>query len=409
MADPTRPTESIYFRNSAWNATQLSILDPDIFHIQQPDFAPSEPLPSIPPSTNAMCLTPYTEVRMYPRAAAVDLSATVPKDEMLPLDPAEARALSLTPVEKAGTDKKVLARGVADKEAFDGAVAKAQSAIAAEAAERARAGTVYNGPGADMRITTLGTGSAIPSKYRNVSATMLECPDLLPLSTDGRGLAGMVLLDCGEGTLGQMRRMYGVQGMKRVYEELKMVFVSHMHADHHLGLQLILEDRFRVSLSVCMCVLVEPARSPIEAGKDADSPARSHSTTLHPCAASNRPGAARERLMAVPTHCLGRSPQQRDVTQLGTVPLVSRYTRVLDRGRLRCQHERTLVKCINSCDHTSNTAQSTCIRGRRHHSQYLRINTRQSAPTPQGLTTARCTGRMGPGGHYEGHEAVARA
>ena len=165
----------------------------------------------------------------------------MPKDEALPIDPAEARALSLVPILKPGSEKKDLARGIADKEAFDAAVEKARSAIAAEAVKRQQEGTAYDGPGADMRITTLGTGSAIPSKYRNVSAAMVENPDLL-----GDGQAGMILLDCGEGTLGQMRRMYGMQGMKRVYAELKMVFVSHMHADHHLGLQAILEDRFKV-------------------------------------------------------------------------------------------------------------------------------------------------------------------
>lgn len=95
--------------------------------------------------------------------------------------------------------------------------------------------------GSDITITTLGTGSALPSKYRNVSATMLSIPNLRA------GQAGSILLDCGEGTLGQMRRRYGPQGMRELYAELKMIFISHMHADHHLGLHSILEDRFKVS------------------------------------------------------------------------------------------------------------------------------------------------------------------
>jgi ribonuclease Z len=91
--------------------------------------------------------------------------------------------------------------------------------------------------GDDIVVTTLGTGSAIPSKYRNVSATHLDIPG-----------TGGVLLDCGEGTLGQLRRRFGPVGLREVYGKLKLIFISHMHADHHLGLQAVLEDRFNVSM-----------------------------------------------------------------------------------------------------------------------------------------------------------------
>ena len=211
------------------------MLDNDIFFTQQPDIGSSAPPPPLPTDIVASHLTPYTEVRMYPRGDATDVSPAYKRDEPLPIDVAAAREDSLIHHKKANGDT---ARGVADREAFETAVAAARSAIAAEAVDKEH----YDGPGADMRITTLGTGSAIPSKYRNVSATMLEVPNMLQ-----NGGAGMVLLDCGEGTLGQMRRLYGMQGMKRVYGELKMILVSHMHADHHLGLQSILEDRFKVS------------------------------------------------------------------------------------------------------------------------------------------------------------------
>lgn len=56
-----------------------------------------------------------------------------------------------------------------------------------------------------------------------------------------------MLLDCGEGTLGQMRRRWGSE-LPKIYAQLRMIFVSHMHADHHLGLSAILHDRFNVSL-----------------------------------------------------------------------------------------------------------------------------------------------------------------
>lgn len=111
----------------------------------------------------------------------------------------------------------------------------------AVSAEFSRHSKRINRPGDDIEISTLGTGSAIPSKYRNVSSTVLSIPNLY------KGQVGEILLDCGEGTLGQMRRKYGADGMYKLYAGLKMIFISHMHADHHLGLHSILEDRFRVS------------------------------------------------------------------------------------------------------------------------------------------------------------------
>ncbi|KAI8926584.1 beta-lactamase-like protein [Entophlyctis helioformis] len=78
--------------------------------------------------------------------------------------------------------------------------------------------------GGDVVVTTLGTGSAIPGKYRNVSSTILETP------------TGTIILDAGEGTLGQLYRRFGPAGMDEALKSLVFVFVSHMHADHHLGL-----------------------------------------------------------------------------------------------------------------------------------------------------------------------------
>lgn len=80
-------------------------------------------------------------------------------------------------------------------------------------------------------IVFLGTGSAIPMKIRNVSSTLVN------LSPDKS-----VLLDCGEGTFGQLCRHYGQQ-IDRVLCNLTAVFVSHLHADHHTGLLNILLQR----------------------------------------------------------------------------------------------------------------------------------------------------------------------
>lgn len=76
----------------------------------------------------------------------------------------------------------------------------------------------------DTEITTLGTGSALPSKYRNVSATLVRVPGI-----------GNYLLDCGENTLGQLSRLFGVNELARILKDLRVIWISHLHADHHLG------------------------------------------------------------------------------------------------------------------------------------------------------------------------------
>lgn len=81
-----------------------------------------------------------------------------------------------------------------------------------------------NLPGADAEIITLGTGSSVPSKYRNVSATLVYVPG-----------TGYYMLDCGENTLGQLERVYEPEQLREVLRNLRMIWISHLHADHHLG------------------------------------------------------------------------------------------------------------------------------------------------------------------------------
>ncbi|KAF3022509.1 hypothetical protein E8E14_011596 [Neopestalotiopsis sp. 37M] len=78
-------------------------------------------------------------------------------------------------------------------------------------------------PNRDAEVITLGTGSALPSKYRNVSATLVRVPGY-----------GNYLFDAGENTLGQLRRTFGDE-LPSVIRDLKVIWISHLHADHHLG------------------------------------------------------------------------------------------------------------------------------------------------------------------------------
>ncbi|KAL4915494.1 hypothetical protein BDW62DRAFT_122765 [Aspergillus aurantiobrunneus] len=89
-------------------------------------------------------------------------------------------------------------------------------------------------PGANAEIITLGTGSSAPSKYRNVSSTLIHVPD-----------KGYYLLDCGEGTLGQLKRMFKPEKLSEVLRNLHLVWISHLHADHHLGTVSIIKAWYR--------------------------------------------------------------------------------------------------------------------------------------------------------------------
>jgi ribonuclease Z len=101
-------------------------------------------------------------------------------------------------------------------------------------------------------ITFLGTGSSIPSKYRNVSGIIVKLPRC------GRDDAGgdetRVVLDCGEGTVGQLfsqcvyptlgggaSSIEGVCQFESIMSSIDVVFISHSHADHNLGLFSMIE------------------------------------------------------------------------------------------------------------------------------------------------------------------------
>ena len=58
------------------------------------------------------------------------------------------------------------------------------------------------------------------------------------------GQYGACLFDCGEGTYGQLYRRFGYSRLGSLISiDLKAVFISHLHADHHLGLVRILTER----------------------------------------------------------------------------------------------------------------------------------------------------------------------
>ena len=82
------------------------------------------------------------------------------------------------------------------------------------------------------KITFLGTGSSVPSKYRGVSAILVE-------NLPGR----YIMMDCGEGTVLQLHRLFGRAKTLNILRGLSAVYLSHLHADHHLGLISIIKER----------------------------------------------------------------------------------------------------------------------------------------------------------------------
>lgn len=94
-----------------------------------------------------------------------------------------------------------------------------------------------------VEFTTLGTGSSAPSKYRNVLSTLVNMPG-----------DGYVILDAGESTYFQLLRRFGPgkhgwdgTGIDCVLSRLKLLFVSHIHGDHHMGVIRILLERRKLA------------------------------------------------------------------------------------------------------------------------------------------------------------------
>lgn len=69
-----------------------------------------------------------------------------------------------------------------------------------------------------LKLTILGSGSAVPNLQRGVSAHYLNINER------------RILIDCGEGTQLQLRRF------KVKFQRLQYIFISHLHGDHYLGL-----------------------------------------------------------------------------------------------------------------------------------------------------------------------------
>ncbi|CAB4256033.1 similar to Saccharomyces cerevisiae YKR079C TRZ1 tRNA 3'-end processing endonuclease tRNase Z [Maudiozyma barnettii] len=97
-----------------------------------------------------------------------------------------------------------------------------------------------------VEIVTFGTGSALPSKYRNVISTLVKVPYI----DESNNISQRnILFDAGENTIGQIKRNFSENKQQDIFKDLKMIYLSHLHADHHLGIISILREWYQYNKS----------------------------------------------------------------------------------------------------------------------------------------------------------------
>ena len=132
-------------------------------------------------------------------------------------------------------------------------------------------GCVALGSRSEFEVTFLGTGAAVPSKYRNVTGLYVNLFDRGGLLMDcGKRLArcqhgghvrahGPVvpgIPPAGEGSYGQLKRRFGSVAGDDLLCSLRCIWISHIHADHHVGLPALLAARTRLLGPDCPPLLV---------------------------------------------------------------------------------------------------------------------------------------------------------
>ncbi|SPO46727.1 related to TRZ1 - tRNase Z, involved in RNA processing [Moesziomyces antarcticus] len=272
----------LMFPSSATIPLRLSKLDDVMFKVPQYQLTPRHPLADLSATLNLKLVAAEADqiIQLHPRGEPRIYASGAP-DFDFQLDSQEAEKFAAFQVEAVEEDDKQLQQ-LAKAKAKNAANAKpkpqsnsdnaatnddgaARSVRLREARKVAwqeyldivkniKAANQYGSikepataPEQDVLVTTLGTGSAAPSKYRNVISTLIQTPS-----------SGTILLDAGESTYGLLRRKFGCrrdgtaaqsgslkdQDVDDILRDLRILFISHIHADHHIGLiRLLLERR----------------------------------------------------------------------------------------------------------------------------------------------------------------------
>ena len=150
---------------------------------------------------------------------------------------------TLVPLDAAGLDASAIPRALVarsvreDLDVLDAVARSRTEKSDAYLSEEVPSALRALSPG-DVELVFLGTGSSMPAKYRNVSGLFLD-----------QKTRGGLIVDCGEGSFGQLCRLYGAETARAKVRDLRCAWISHIHADHHVGLPTILIERRRAMLA----------------------------------------------------------------------------------------------------------------------------------------------------------------
>ena len=277
--------DPVTFTNAAFNQLQFNRLDPDLFPIPQFSLKAHRPLenlvdkfdfesgmgsaePKLPPKTYVMTAGMNTGVRpiLPPKVWDSEEKFHPAATELAAIHEANMAKRPVgrsTPTQEIVVEKKVDVKGIEfDKKILS--LAAFKKFEEARAVAKVTPAGVGAGPGlpngGNIKVIPLGTSSALPSKYRN---GMHPCfPRVKSLTRTNPIILvsgyliripkhGSILLEAGEGTWGQMCRFFGTDPKKpnnvwEVLRDIKVIFVSHAHGDHHFGLSKILSIRKQV-------------------------------------------------------------------------------------------------------------------------------------------------------------------
>ncbi|GAA5995462.1 ribonuclease Z [Rhodotorula paludigena] len=240
----------ITFGPASLLSLRLRQLDEQMFPLPHYSFLPPDapPPPSLPTDMSILAPNSHFSSTLAPLPAEKSPFGTSARtfEFDVPSPQADAEAARLKGPEK---PVELQQRAAVAWSEYVQKAEEAKEAVARQTEDRqsrtAEDGLVVPASEGSLVVTPLGTGSAVPSKYRNVSGTLLHLP-----REDSTAPTQYILLDAGEGTWGQIARRFGEDGGREgkdsaedVLRGIKMVFLSHLHQDHHAGMSIILKKR----------------------------------------------------------------------------------------------------------------------------------------------------------------------
>ncbi|KAF5362391.1 hypothetical protein D9756_002186 [Leucocoprinus leucothites] len=194
ISSPEHSPNPVTFTSFALNQYRLSQLDSEAFPIPKFNLSPMRQLsdvPSLPPKVHIMAANIHIPLRP-PGPLQIDHS--VPHDRF----------------HSVWTPERLLSKDSRLPETTVKAFEDAKEALSQRPPPEIKRPS-------HVKVLPLGTSSTLPNKYRNVLSTLIRTPN------------GNILLDAGEGTLGQLIRRFGVGSEEDVdvmLAKLKCIFLA---------------------------------------------------------------------------------------------------------------------------------------------------------------------------------------